>query len=254
MNQAEKRRHPRVPLRTSALLFDRRLSGEWEARRHALGRFKVVNVSMGGALIDGDLSLPVGTPVGLHLELPDTQVQMGSVVVRRDGSTQRRGLALCFEIIPARDEEAVRKAVESVLDSVRRRPSGVITPLAPIAGATFSRTNTDPEGTLSTPSGAAWYTLRELETVHAQHCQRCQLPFAARVSGMAESCRHGQDLRSLLRALTLVLADPNQYQHDLADCRTLTLRWLGRELESKTRDVLRMRLDQASALALSGGQ
>jgi hypothetical protein len=247
-NHAEKRRHPRVPLRTSALLFDRRRNrGEWDPRRQALGRFKVVNVSMGGALIDGDLNLPVGTPLGLHLELPGTQVQMGSVVVRHDRSPTG-SFALSFDVVPARDQDAVKRALITVLETGRKKSSGSI----PIAQVTFKRRITAPEGTMTSPSGAAWYTLRELETVHAQHCQRCQLPFAARAGGMADSCKHGQDLRSLLRALTLVLADPGQYRNELSDCRALTLRWLGRDLESKTRDVLRTRLDQSAAMALAG--
>jgi hypothetical protein len=248
LNQADKRRHPRVPLRTIALLFDRRRDRE-DPSRHALGRFNVVNVSMGGALIDGDLPVPVGTPIGLHLELPGTHVQMGSVVVRRDGTARRETFALAFDVVPARDEDAVKRALQSVLDEGRQRPSRH---LSPIAGATFSHRRTEREGTLMTPTGAAWYTLRELETVHAQDCQRCQLPFAARLGGMAESCRYGQDLRSLLRALTLVLADPAQYRNQLQDCRKLTLSWLGRDLETRTADVLRTRLDQFSARALSG--
>jgi hypothetical protein len=249
LNQADKRRHPRVPLHTSALLFDRRRDRDEDTSRQALGRFNVVNVSMGGALIHGDLPVPVGTPIGLHLELPGTHVQMGSVVVRRDETAMRETFALAFDVVPARDQDAVKRALQNVVEQGRRRPSRH---LSHIAGATFSRRRTEREGTLTSPTGAAWYTLRELETVHAQDCQRCQLPFAARLGGMAESCRYGQDLRSLLRALTLVLADPAQYRNQLQDCRALTLSWLGRDLESRTTDVLRVRLDEFSARALSG--
>jgi hypothetical protein len=244
-NQTEKRRHPRVRVRTSALLFDRRRDGEWLSPRNPLGRFNVVNVSMGGALIDGDIRLPIGTPVGVHLELPGTQVQMASVVVRRDRSERRTSFALSFQVVPARDEEAVKRALMVALETppARRgtRNSSTIQLLP--------RRPTDAEGHLATPSGAAWYTLRELETVHAQECQRCEQPFAGRPG---ESCGHGQDLRALLRALTIVLSDPDQYPHDLLDCRELALGWLGRDLEPKTWEVLRFRLDDSSAQALTG--
>jgi hypothetical protein len=252
MNEAEKRRHPRVTVRTSALLFDRRREpGQWDAPRYPLGRFNVVNVSMGGALIDGDIRLPVGTPVGVHLQLPGTQVQMGSVVVRHERgddttptptatATGRSLFALSFEVVPARDEDAVKRALDAVIEHRRSRPSGG-----------HHRTRTEPE-ILMTPSGAAWHTLRELEAIHAQECRRCQHPFANQASGIGEPCLHGQDLRSLLRAMTLVLADPGQYPRNLLDCRDLVLGWLGRDLDAKTREVLRFRLDEPSALALSG--
>jgi hypothetical protein len=250
MNEAEKRKHPRVTVRTSALLFDRRReSGQWDAPRYPLGRFNVVNVSMGGALIDGDIRLPVGTPVGVHLQLPGTQVQMGSVVVRTERSDaspasaplSRNLFALSFEVVPARDEDAVKRALDAVIEHRRSRPCG-----------TYPRTRTEPEVHLMTPSGAAWHTLRELEAVHSQECRRCQHPFANQTAGIGEPCLHGQDLRSLLRAMTLVLADPGQYPRNLLDCRDLVLGWLGRDLDSKTREVLRFRLDEPSALALSG--
>jgi hypothetical protein len=251
MNEAEKRKHQRVTVQTSALLFDRRRqSGQWDAPRYPLGRFNVVNVSMGGALIDGDIKLPVGTPVGVHLQLPGTQVQMGSVLVRTERTDDtsparapfaRSLFALSFEVVPARDEDAVKRALDAVIEQRRSRPPGG-----------FPRTRTEPEGHLLTPSGAAWHTLRELESVHAQECRRCQHPFASQAGGIGEPCLHGQDLRSLLRAMTLVLADPGQYPRNLLDCRDLVVGWLGRELDGKTRDVLRFRLDEPSAFALAG--
>jgi hypothetical protein len=242
MNEAEKRRHQRVTVRTSALLFDRRREpGQWDAPRYPLGRFNVVNVSMGGALIDGDIKVPVGTPLGVHLQLPGTQVQMGSVVVRTERADGSSSFALSFEVVPARDEDAVKRALDAVLENRRARPSGP-----------FPRTRTEPEVHLLTPSGTAWHTLRELEAVHAQECRRCQHPFAAQAAGIADVCLHGQDLRSLLRAMTLVLADPGQYPRNLLDCRDLVIGWLGRDLEAKTREVLRFRLDEPSAMALVG--
>jgi hypothetical protein len=251
MNEAEKRKHQRVTVRTSALLFDRRReSGQWDAPRYPLGRFNVVNVSMGGALIDGDIKLPVGTPVGVHLQLPGTQVQMGSVVVRTERADDssptspplaRNLFALSFEVVPARDEDAVKRALDAVIEHRRNRPSGA-----------YPRTRTEPEVHLMTPSGAAWHTLRELEAVHAQECRRCQHPFANQSPAIGEPCLHGQDLRSLLRAMTLVLADPGQYPRNLLDCRDLVLGWLGRDLDGKTREVLRFRMDEPSVLALAG--
>src|SRR3954452_24596749 len=126
MNEAEKRRHERVTVRTSALLFDRRREpGQWDAPRYPLGRFNVVNVSMGEALINGDIKLPVGTPVGVHLQLPGTQVQMGSVVVRQErgadttpSRTAPSGslFALSFEVVPARDKDAVKRALDAVIE------------------------------------------------------------------------------------------------------------------------------------------
>jgi hypothetical protein len=251
MNEAEKRRHERVTVRTSALLFDRRREpGQWDAPRYPLGRFNVVNVSMGGALIDGDIKLPIGTPVGVHLQLPGTQVQMASVVVRTERTDDtgparppfaRSVFALCFEVVPARDEDAVKRALDAVIEQRRSKPSGG-----------YPRARTEPEVHLMTPSGAAWHTLRELEAVHAQECRRCAHPFANQSAGIGEPCLHGQDLRSLLRAMTLVLADPGQYPRNLLDCRDLVLGWLGRDLDAKTREVLRFRLDDPSAIALAG--
>ena len=248
MNHTEKRRHPRIALRTSALLFDRRRQpGEWGARSQALGSFSVVDVSVGGALIDGDLPLPVGTPLGVHLRLPGTLVQMGSVVVRREKSAGKRSsFALCFEIVPMRDQEVVKRLVVSSL-AQSQRPAG-----RTAAPRGYQRTESDPEGYLMTPSGAAWHTLRELEAVHAQRCDRCQEALADPAASKTESCKHGRDLRCLLRALTLVLADPTQYPRVLVDCRALAIGWLGRELDARTREVLKLRLDAGSALALSG--
>jgi hypothetical protein len=247
MNQMEKRRHPRVPVRTSAFLFDRRPSQDrWSASRSPLGRFEVVNVSVGGALIEGEIHMPVGTPVGIHLHLPGTEVQMGSVVVRQESPRNNRSaFAVSFDVVPVRDGEAVKKALARVLEENRNRATQSLTPK-------YIRACTDPDGHLMTPSGAAWYTLRELEAVHTQDCKRCQYAFAAKADGMTETCPHGQDLRALLRALTLVLADPAQYPRDLADCRALAIDWLGRDLDGKTRQVLRFRLDETASQALSG--
>jgi hypothetical protein len=132
------------------------------------------------------------------------------------------------------------------IEDSRRRAS------AATPSGTFPRSRTEPEGHMMTPAGAAWYKLRELEAVHAQKCHRCQQPFAADLGGMAEPCPHGQDLRALLRALTMVLADPVQYPRELIDCRALAVAWLGRELDPRTGEVLRARLADGTAQVLSG--
>jgi hypothetical protein len=218
-HHAEQRRHTRIAIRATALLFDRgRNRDEWGAL--ALGRFAVGNVSLGGALIHGKIPVPIGAPVGIHLHLPETNVQMGSVVVRRDHSPDGDSLALRFETVPARDQEVIRRIIE---------------------------------GHLFASGGPTWHTLQALASAHAQQCARCRHPVAARHGQIPERCRSGRDLQLLVRAVSRVLTDqPTHHQRDLIRCRALTLDWLGRDLDSETVEVLRRGLDEPAARALSG--
>lgn len=122
MNQPERRKHPRVSLKTSVALFDRTLNEpDQERRSRPLGRFEILDLSVRGALIDGDIGVPVGTPVGVHLRLPGTHVQVGSVVVRRAESGTRTTCALRFEVVPDRDHETLERAVAAVLEELRAK-------------------------------------------------------------------------------------------------------------------------------------
>ena len=112
----------RVSLRTSVALFDRRhTDGNREMPSPALGRFEILDLSIRGALVEGDIGVPVGTPVGVHLQLSGTQVQVASVVVRRDQSPAGMSCALSFEVVPDRDNESLQKAVDAVLQELERR-------------------------------------------------------------------------------------------------------------------------------------
>lgn len=125
MTQQDRRKHPRVSLKTSVALFDRTpTDGDGQTRPRSLGRFEILDLSVRGALLDGDVGVPVGTSVGVHLELPGTHVQVAGTVVRRDSAGDRPSSALHFHLVPPRDDGVLERAVAAVLDELRRRNGG----------------------------------------------------------------------------------------------------------------------------------
>jgi hypothetical protein len=243
MNQAEKRRFPRVNYQTTVQVFDRTpRQGEWDPRPQSIGRFDVVNVSVGGALIAGDIPAAVGAPLGVHLRLPGTEVQLGAVLVRKAAEASG-AFAVCFETAPVRDREAVARAVAALLDGpTTARPTSTLNAVPPSPGKVARRT----------AIGSVWHALREMESAHLAQCGRCQVPFALPAPEATDGCRHGQDLRSLLQALTMVLVDRDQYPNTLRTCRALALEKLGRDLDGMTKELLLVRLDAPAAQTLCG--
>jgi hypothetical protein len=248
MNQAEKRRYPRVNFQTTVQVFDRTpRQGQWDPRPQVIGRFEVVNVSAGGALIAGDIAAPLGANLGIHLKLPGTEVQLGSVLVRKGDPTMANAFAVSFQVAPVRDKDAVERAVAALLDSTApSRPSASLNVVGPVPPAPAKA------GRVRTAIGSVWHTLRELESMHLSQCGHCHVPFALPTTEPGDSCRHGQDLRSLLQALTMVLVDRDQYPNTLRTCRALTLEKLGRDLDGMTKDLLQVRLEEPAAQTLCG--
>lgn len=145
--QMERRKHPRVRVWTNAFLFDRSaLPRHPGYRPRALGRFNVLDLSVGGALIEGDVGVPLGADIGVHMQLPRTDIQVAAVVLRRDRSPSRRTFAISFQVVPARDANAVSLAVAAVLGEVDGRHRVV-------------------SGGDGTAREAAWLTLREMQAV-----------------------------------------------------------------------------------------
>jgi hypothetical protein len=240
MSQAEKRRHPRVNIQTSVELFDRTpRQGEWDPRPHALGRFDVLNVSVGGALIAGKVPVPVGANLGVHIHLPGTEVHFGSMLLRKGDGDNPDAFAVCFQVAAERDREAVERAISGVLGE---SPA----PSEPLNMLPANDTKT------RSPIGLVWRALRELESAHFQQCGRCHIPFALPAVDICDGCRHGQDLRSLLQSLTSVLVRRDQYPNTLRTCRALTIERLGRDLDTLTKEVLTMRLAEPAAQTLCG--
>jgi CheY-like chemotaxis protein len=111
MNRAERRRHWRAPLWATAGV---------SIETRDLGRFEVVNLSAGGALLVGDIPPPLGAPVRLLLHLPGGEtVAAGAALVRRDQSRQGSAFALAFTTLAAADEEVIQRAVTVALDQAR---------------------------------------------------------------------------------------------------------------------------------------
>ena len=124
MNPTERRKHPRVALATTVALFDRTGTGgdgDDRSRPRPLGQFPLIDLSIRGALVEGDVGVPVGTMVGVHLKLPGTQAQVEGKVVRLERSPKGIATALLFEVIPTRDDGALGRVVTAILDELRKR-------------------------------------------------------------------------------------------------------------------------------------
>lgn len=117
----ERRVHPRVAFVAEAKLFigDR-----------AFGSYAVQDISIGGALVVGDLAPPLGQRVGVALTASQFgTVRLDAVVVRVHSSGRRQGVGIAFVTPPSPIARMIEEVVlnelarlhgESVLDGSNR--------------------------------------------------------------------------------------------------------------------------------------
>jgi CheY-like chemotaxis protein len=115
----ENRRDTRAPLLATALV-----SREGEP----LGRFNVVNLSAGGALLSGHLALPVGTKLEVTLRMPwRPSIRTLAELTRVDGSPGHGTFALAFPALSAADGDVIHSAVVHLLRKARSARVLVVT-------------------------------------------------------------------------------------------------------------------------------
>jgi CheY-like chemotaxis protein len=119
VTNAESRRDTRAPLLATALVSK---DGE------ALGLFKLVNLSAGGALLSGRLEMPVGTRMEVTLRMPwRPSMRMEAELARVDSSSGEATFALAFPTLPASDGDVIHSAVVHLLRKVRSARVLVVT-------------------------------------------------------------------------------------------------------------------------------
>src|SRR4051794_41084907 len=114
LTDVESRRDTRAPLLATAALSR---DGE------ALGVWRAVNLSAGGALLRGPQTIPVGTSVEATLRLPWTPaIRIEAVVVRNEagpGDGEPAHTALAFSALPAVEADVIHSAVVHFLRKAR---------------------------------------------------------------------------------------------------------------------------------------
>lgn len=111
----ERRVHPRVEFAAEAKLF---------VEDRPLGRYAVKDISVGGALVVGDLAPNVGERVGVAI----TASQLGTVrlearVIRVQSQGRRNGIAIEFLKPPSHIARMIEEVVLSELERVHRASS-----------------------------------------------------------------------------------------------------------------------------------
>jgi CheY-like chemotaxis protein len=115
----ESRRDARAPLLATA-----ELSREGET----LGRFTVVNLSAGGALLAGQLDLPLGATMEITLRLPWTPAIRTEVrLVRLQRDNEGAAFAVAFCALPIHDGDVIHSAVVHLLKKARTARVLVVT-------------------------------------------------------------------------------------------------------------------------------
>lgn len=123
--QRDRRLDPRVDLGGRALLF---------SRGDPIGRYKLENISAGGALISGDRDLRPGHLVHALLDLAtgDEPLRMTASVRQVREASEGVDLAIAFRALSADQEDAIHDAVLRALlrqgDRTRRLPLLVFEP------------------------------------------------------------------------------------------------------------------------------
>jgi hypothetical protein len=104
---AEKRRHPRLPVSGAAMVVK---------ANACLGRFWMVNLSVGGALIAGEPPLALGERVALRLELGAQQaVSVEATVVRVGKGPPNPTVGFAFHYDSVESEHAMTKALAGIV-------------------------------------------------------------------------------------------------------------------------------------------
>jgi hypothetical protein len=108
----DRRTDPRAPVATSALVS----RGDEE-----FGRFLVINLSAGGALLRGRRPVPTGQAVELEIGLPTGGfVKVGALILREGRIQGRPTFAVAFVTPPASTRESIGNAVRVTLERARR--------------------------------------------------------------------------------------------------------------------------------------
>jgi hypothetical protein len=111
MERNERRNHPRCQTReTATVICDAAYSG----------RYLVANLSAGGALLVGDVALPLGSTIGLLLEPPGRPglVVVGRVVRQAPHESGRQAFAIAFD---RGDRDGIRALVDYVNSLLQRQ-------------------------------------------------------------------------------------------------------------------------------------
>jgi len=107
-NGRDRRRNPRIDVHTTATLY---------LKDRCIGKYRVKDLSTGGALIIGDCSLNNGDLLSIELELPDVgMANLVGEVARVEYPNEDDVLAaMQFHHISSRSEDMVRVAVDKAL-------------------------------------------------------------------------------------------------------------------------------------------
>lgn len=101
-NQDNRRRYPRVPLTTCATL---------SRGTEEIGVFRVLNLSAGGALLEGYSPGPIGHELTARFHFSPFEVVVGAIVVRTDANPRRSMFALNFDLMAPEARECVQSLV-----------------------------------------------------------------------------------------------------------------------------------------------
>jgi CheY-like chemotaxis protein len=117
----EKRRHQRVPIAAAAVVHK---------DSACLGRFWLVNLSVSGALIAGEMSVAVGEKVGLRLELGAHQsVRVRATVVRMSEGSPSPTVGFAFDHDSENDPDtggARQSIANAVAGALKKDPRQVL--------------------------------------------------------------------------------------------------------------------------------
>jgi hypothetical protein len=105
----DRRRYPRVPLITCVTL---------SSRGEEIGIFRVLNLSAGGALLEGSCPGVIGQQLTARLHFSPFEVVVGAVVVRDDADGHSARFALNFELMSPEARECVQSLVLAVQEAV----------------------------------------------------------------------------------------------------------------------------------------
>jgi hypothetical protein len=103
--EQDRRRFPRVPFTTCATLS----RGPEE-----IGVFHVINLSAGGALLEGRVPAPIGYELTALFHFSPFEVAVGAIVVRNEENPERSMFALRFELMSPEARECVQSLVQAM--------------------------------------------------------------------------------------------------------------------------------------------